>query len=224
MMAADKDEWAGLPVPLMGERLTIEKSYFGAEMQDEINRLTMRGGPSLRVCHIDDEAEQTALRNTFWSSRHRCEIRVWQIGGRFVWDMIPGVHHFDQDLTTLGCADAWSLETEQRALEALRTMVTHQAFRQYLLTGSFLESSKRSKVAYMFRRLRPTVAISSSTGRLRILASLCQHPIAYYQGSWAGAMCPTDDVLSHLMLMRGDEHMFWKRSNQHPPHRPEAGL
>lgn len=32
------------------------------------------------------------------------------------------------------------------------------------------------------------------------------------------------DVIAHLALMRGDEHMFWKRSNQHPPYRPEAGL
>ena len=43
-------------------------------------------------------------------------------------------------------------------------------------------------------------------------------------GSWAGAMVPTDDVIAHLSLMRGDEHMFWKRCNQHPSWRPEAGL
>ena len=59
---------------------------------------------------------------------------------------------------------------------------------------------------------------------MKILACLCMHPIAYYAGSWAGAMCPTDDVIAHLSLMRADEHMFWKRSNQHPPYRPEAGL
>lgn len=40
----------------------------------------------------------------------------------------------------------------------------------------------------------------------------------------AGAMCPTDDVIAHLMLMRGDEVDFWHRSNQHPAHRHEAGL
>jgi hypothetical protein len=50
------------------------------------------------------------------------------------------------------------------------------------------------------------------------------HPIAYYEGSWAGAMCPTDDVIAHLMLMRGDEPMFWKRSSQHPATSPAAGL
>lgn len=40
----------------------------------------------------------------------------------------------------------------------------------------------------------------------------------------AGAMCPTDDVIAHLSLMRGDEKMFWRRCNQHPAYRPEAGL
>jgi hypothetical protein len=47
---------------------------------------------------------------------------------------------------------------------------------------------------------------------------------AYYAGSWGGAMCPTDDVIAHLTLMRGDEPMFWRRSNQHHPKRHESGL
>lgn len=37
-------------------------------------------------------------------------------------------------------------------------------------------------------------------------------------------MTPTDDVIAHLTLMRGDEPMFWRRANQHGPDRPEAGL
>ena len=94
--------------------------------------------------------------------------------------------------------------------------------KQYLLTGMFLETSKRSGVHYLFRRLRPTVAISPSS--TKILCTLCLHPIGYYAESWAGAMCPTDDVVAHLMLMRADEPMFWRRANQHAPWRPEAGL
>jgi hypothetical protein len=93
------------------------------------------------------------------------------------------------------------------------------------LTGMFLETSKRSAVTYLFRRLRPTVAIGrNKDGGGNIMAALCLHPIAYYAGSWAGAMCPTDDVLAHYCLMRGDEKMFWRRANQHAAFRPEAGL
>lgn len=45
-----------------------------------------------------------------------------------------------------------------------------------------------------------------------------------YRNTMCGAMCPTDDVMAHLLLMRGDEHMFWRRANQHPPHSPNSGL
>jgi hypothetical protein len=123
----------------------------------------------------------------------------------------------------------WGIEQEGRAVQLLGQMLRHRAFKQYLLTGMFIETSRRSGVTYIFRKLRPTVALAPTRpGReqqsIRILACLCMHPIAYYEGSWAGAMCPTDDVIAHLALMRGDEHMFWKRCNQHPPHTPEAGL
>ena len=116
----------------------------------------------------------------------------------------------------------------------LAGLLSHRAFKAYMMTGTFLEISKRSGVAYMFRRLRPTLALSMREGSIRhgsrgvggtrILAALCLHPIGYYRGSWAGAMTPTDDVIAHLMLMRGDEAMFWRRANQHAPWRPEAGL
>lgn len=68
------------------------------------------------------------------------------------------------------------------------------------------------------------MAISTRTSEARILCALCLHPIAYYSKSWAGAMTPTDDVCAHLMMMRSDEHLFWRRANQHAPWRPEAGL
>lgn len=89
----------------------------------------------------------------------------------------------------------------------------------------FAERSPRSGISYIFRRLRPTIALKAGKDdRMRCLAALCMHPIGYYDGSWAGAMCPTDDVIAHLMLMRGDEHMFWRRSNQHPAWSQFAGI
>lgn len=30
--------------------------------------------------------------------------------------------------------------------------------------------------------------------------------------------------IAHLMLMRGDEHLYWRRCNQHPVWVPQAGL
>lgn len=168
--------------------------------------------------------DDTKLRNVFWSWKYRTDIVVWESKGKIQWGPAPTSHHLAQDPHTMGCADAWSLETEFTALAKLRELVSHHHLRQYLLAGMFIETSKRTGIKYIFRRLRPTVAIREEKGELRILCCLCLHSIAYYEGTWAGAMCPTDDILAHLMLMRGDEPMFWKRSNQIPAHRPEAGL
>lgn len=223
-VAKEKSEWAGIPTPLSGEQLIVEKSYPCAEgFNRAVNNATRR--PVERVCRTVDIDETVSLRNTFWSWRWRSDIDIWEQAGKIRWGLHPAVHGFPFVLATLGCSDAWSLETECRALETLRTLVSHRQFRQYLLTGTFIESSKRSNLKYVFRRLRPTVVLTCSRGdEIRVLCALCLHPIAYYARSWAGAMCPTDDVISHLMLMRGDEPMLWKRANQHPAWRPEAGL
>lgn len=216
MVARERGEWAGIPMPLDRERLVIEPSYPKAKELMEI------GAPPATV---GDEAD-CKLVNSFWSDRLRCHILIWrEPDGRLQWGRVPGIHHAGQLLRTLGAADAWGIEQEGRAVSLLGTLLRHRPFKQYLTTGMFLETSPRSQITYLFRRLRPTLALSTRRGDdTRILAALCLHPIAYYADSWAGAMCPTDDVVAHLMLMRGDEHMFWRRSNQHPPSRPEAGI
>ena len=209
------EEWAGIPMPLDGERLIIEPTYPKAKELANIGRKEVS----------DDEGAD--IINQWWSRQDRCVIILWrEKSGKLDWGKVPAFHGLDYNLRTLMCSDAWGIEQEGNAVQTLGTLINHRQFRQYMLTGMFLETSKRSKVTYMFRRLKPTVAIRSDTvkDRMRILCCLCMHPIAYYSESWAGAMCPTDDVIAHLMLMRGDEPMYWKRSNQHPPYRPESGL
>jgi hypothetical protein len=223
-VAQEKKHWAGIPMPLEGEQLVIEPTYPNAEALMKI------GAPTARVCtsrDVDDANAIVGQRNAFWSTAKRCTIHVLDLaGGKVTWGLVPGVHHATMDLHTLGCADAWGLEQEWRAMETFRSLVSERQYMQYVLTGAFLESSARSHVTYMFRRLKPTVALNAhgKGATVRIMCALCLHPIAYYSGTWAGAMCPTDDVLAHLMLMRGDEAMFWRRANQHAPHLPEAGL
>lgn len=205
-------------MPLEDERLIVEPTYPNAEAF-----MAMGAG---REAEKDDDGWR--LRNKWYSLHHRCDILIMENDGKVDWGKLPAFHHIGHDLSTLGCSDAWGIEQEGRAIELLGTMLRHRQFKQYLMTGMFLETSQRSGVTYLFRRLKPTVAIAahgkSRNGEPRILAALCMHPIAYYANSWAGAMCPTDDVIAHVAMMRGDEHMFWKRCNQHPPYRPEAGL
>lgn len=168
--------------------------------------------------------EGIKVRNSFYSMRWRCQVIVYEEDGKIKHANVPAFHSLDQQLATIGASYAWGIEQESRALHLLGTLVRHHIFKMYLLTGSFIERSDRSGVTYMFRKLRPTVALHQVRNHMRVLCAMCMHPIAYYQGSWGGAMCPTDDVIAHLMLMRGDEAMFWRRCNQHAAHRPEAGL
>lgn len=205
-------------MPLDTNRLIVEPTYPKAKALMSIGRK-----------EISDEDKGWSLVNQWYSHRHRADIVIMRDpAGKIMHGKLPAFHHISHDLQTLGASIAWGLEQEQRALQTLGEMIRYHQMKQYVLTGMFLESSKRSGVTYLFRRLKPTVACAPDRGdpnaSMRILACLCMHPIAYYADSWAGAMCPTDDVIAHLALMRGDEAMFWKRSNQHPPYRPEAGL
>ena len=215
-IAEQRGDWAGIPMPLDNERLVLEPKYPMAEA------LMAMG----KVEKDDPLPADVKQRNCWWSSRLKAEIYIWDEGGKIQWGKIGRQHHIMMDLHTLGCAEAWGIEQEARAVQLLGTLVSHRQFKQYMLTGMFMETSKRSGVCYVFRRLKPTVALDMDhkSGRVGILACLCMHTIGYYLDTWAGALCPTDDVIAFLVMMRGDEHMLWKRSNQHHPGRPEAGL
>lgn len=215
-LAKDRDEWAGLPMPLDGQRLVIEPTYKYAALS-EINK--EKEDPSLPPLKI---------RNVFWSHAKHCRIAIAEEEDGRIWHtpLTGSANGATFILQTLGASDAWGIEQESKAVELLCHLVGHRKFKQYMLTGTFLETSKRSGVTYVFRRLRPTIALTNRhpSGFTRILCCLCMHPIGYYAESWAGCMCPTDDVIAHLMLMRADEKMFWKRCAQHEAHDPASGL
>lgn len=216
-IASEREQWAGIPMPLEGFHLVVEPTYPNAEGLAAINR---KEYPA---------EDGTKIRNSFWSKRLHGTVYIYEENGK-IRSLVDRAspHHFTLDLSTLGCMDAWGLEQEHKALQLLGSLIRHRQLKQYILTGMFLERSKRSGLTYCFRRLKPTVVIDAgdetSDQPARIVTALCMHPIAYYSGTWGGAMCPTDDVVAHLMLMRGDEHMLWRRCNQHSPERPEAGL
>lgn len=216
-IARKSGQWAGLPMDLEGESMVVHPSYPWAHILNakRERRIAAHQGGELRV------------RNYFWSVRHRCYVWIAQrADGQCI--SIPDVgtgNSVDMEMRTMACSAAWGIEQESRALKLLGTLVRHHTFAHYLLTGQFLEHSPRSGITYMFRKLRPTIATKEGPdGRMRILTCLCLHPIGYYEQTWAGAMCPTDDVIAHLMLMRGDEHRYWKDANHIPPGRPNSGV
>lgn len=120
-------------------------------------------------------------------------------------------------------------EAELRAMESLKTKLTPNQWNSYVLSGIFPERSKRSDLHYIFRKGLPTMVLSYHGNDFikksgRIIACLCLHPYGYYQGTHCGAMTPTDEVMAHLLLMRADEHTFWKKSGQWQATDPRSGL
>lgn len=208
------NEFAGIPVPVEGQRLIIDPSYKWAEALGNIEK-------------SDEPALDIKVRNHWYSKRRRCRIFVFENeDGKIEW--APDVSKsIDAELLTMGASVAWGVEQEANALQTLAGHLRHHQFKYYLMAGMFCEKSERSGITYVFRKLRPTVALALDRDRgdrFNMLCSLCMHPIGFYEGSWAGAMCPTDDVIAHLVLMRADEHSYWKRCNQIPSHLPESGL
>lgn len=231
-MALEKGDWEGIPAPIDGQRVVLYDRHRLAAFY------TTMGPAGEFSCSVDDVCEEETIVNSWFSRKLNAEVYVVRRGPKTFALKMPVSP--DQAMTrltfwlkTLGATDAWGLDAEYKAREKLRGMLAEHQWRRYDLTGSFLETSPRSKLTYMFRRLRPTVVLSprwpeTSSGRtpdsMRCLAVLCMHATGYYAESWAGCLTPSDDVIAHLLWMRGDEAGYWGAANQHDPAAPEAGL
>lgn len=210
LISTEKSEWAGIPCPVDGNTLVLERRWpyqLHIDTKDTVN----------------EACEGWLMVNRWFSSHLRADVIHEERNGRYR----LGVATCNQStmlLDTLNPVNVWSVDAEVKAMEKLAAMVNPFQFKCYFMTGAFVESSKRSGVFYLFRRLRPTIAFRADDKGSRILTALCLHPVGFYQGTWAGVMVPTDDLLAHLILMRGDERRFWAQANHHPPHTPQSGL
>lgn len=220
----ERGDWAGLCMPIEGMDLVLEPRYpyqgLGGDFwkrEHESKEKKAKPEPE------DDELWEVV--NDWWSDRLRTAVIIIRnkATGKLEW--MTNLRRNQQAflVNTMMASNVWPLEAERKALDKLGSLISHHMFLSYLLTGCFLETSKRSKVRYMFRKLRPTLAIVDEGNGTRLLCGLCLHPIGYYQDSWAGVMCPTDEVVAHLCMMRGDEKKFWANANQHPPDHPGCG-
>lgn len=220
-VAFKRGEWAGIPVPVDGMKMVIAKGY-----------------PFADILTSKPKADNHNVVNSWFSSKYHTTVgAISDSEGRYHAGILATNNAANAVFDTMRAAATWDIEAEIRAMDKLQDLIPDHLFDLYCLTGMFLESSKRSRVTYIFRRLRPTLAISLAqkhydwaSGQMvfeenyRFLCALCLHPIGYYEGSWAGAMVPTDDLLAHLLLMRADEPYFWKKANHIPCYLPQAGI
>lgn len=206
-------EYAGIPMPIEGYRLSVHPSY---RFHDALRPID-EPDP-------DPEAEKFMLMNTWTTRRGRTVMVVRNSSGRSLAYTVESPKAIDYAANTLGLMTAWTIDAEIKAMSKLADLVSRHQMNLYIMTGSFIETSRRSGVSYLFRRLRPTVAMRDGQNGIRVLAALCSHPIGYYQNTHGGSLVPTDDVVAHLLMMRGDEAAFWKLSNQHQPGTPQAAI
>lgn len=221
-----KQDWSGMPVPVPGLTLVLEPRYKHQALS-EFRWKECYDEEGVR--HAFDEEQPSKPSeyrrvNSWWNARYQLNIVVVKDKqGRARFTVL-----FEDRLVftirTLEAAAVWPVEAERKAQKKLASLIPEDLFDLYALTGHFAETSERSLVTYLFRRGRPTIAIRQTEEYSHPLCALCLHPIGYYGDTWAGAMCPTDEVIAHLLMMRGSEEKFWTNANQHPVDRPAAGV
>lgn len=230
-VATEIGEWGGLPVPVFGFQLVMEPRFPGKRTGTrlEIHADPASGSKKLIVVR-DCKEEESTIVNQWYSFRDHARIFIYRENGKSV------LYHEDEgadarlqyliNTMQVGEFGVWDADAETRAMEKLRSLLPPEVFNCYLFTGSFREESPRSRVTYLFRRLRPTLAFRSNKEAegMSLLAVLCLHPLGYYGKTWAGVMCPTDDVIAHLVLMRGNERGFWAKANHHPRCSASSGI
>lgn len=242
LAAVASGHWGGVPRPVAGlkmllapgtppgvrravERLTKFRAARSQPLasQDEVEGDESETQGIVAVAVDDDEEGGEWLIRNQWESRTRQQIVFIvenpKTGKSRVSYLDRGVEYrFHIQVSTTVAASAWRPEAERLARRKLRSMLSPGHYRQYILTGGFFEQGK-SGVVYWLRSLKPTVAM-----REGVLATLCLHSDGYYHESFGGVCTPTDDVIAHLLWIRGDEAKYWGKAQHHPPWHPESGL
>lgn len=228
-VARREGEWAGIPVPTQTQPLVLEPNHPFKHLNGlsyaKMAHAEERERSPIEMIPIEDDRVVNSWKNevsgsTIYVARRRTD------GKAYHYKLPTRMGRLDMLINTMGAVlEVFDEKIERAAHEKLRSLLTPHAYGNYFMTGMFLETSRRSGVTYLFRRLRPTIAMTATkTGKMKVLACLCLHPIGYYDETWAGCLCPTDDVIAHLMLMRGDEHYLWRKSNHHSQLDNQAGL
>ncbi|QQS22600.1 hypothetical protein IPM19_03135 [bacterium] len=105
-------------------------------------------------------------------------------------------------------------DAEKIAREKLLSLLRPAQVRALELTDAFCEPKTRSGLHYIIRRNRPTLAFrAQEDGSFHFVSGLCSHPTGYYANTYTGFLCPSDEMIAHLLMIRYDEIGFWKTAN-----------
>lgn len=189
-------------------------------------------GSEMHVCS-DSDVDEAAPGPVFvneWHQRPKHVFSYREAGKYRVVTMDESQERFKVLVDSILCgAGAVDADAEITAMASLFRRINSNQREAYLLVGAFPETSKRSGISYILRKGKPTIAmrctpVPEGGERRHFLAALCHHCLGYYSGTHVGVCPPSDEVLSTLLLIRGDEHALWKRSEQHGINDPLAGI
>ena len=221
-----QQDWSGLPVPVVGLNLVLEPRYKHKALSEFRWKECYDEHGVRQAIEQEPPPQPSEFRrvNSWWNARYQVTILVVKDKEGRAQARVLFEDRLAFTIRTLDAAAVWPVEAEKKAQEKLASLIPADAFELYMLTGHFPEISKRSGLTYLFRKGRPTIALRQDEEVNYALCALCLHPIGYYGDTWAGVMCPTDEVIAHLLMMRGSEEKFWANANQHPLDRPAAGV
>lgn len=232
----------GAPMPMVGIELVIEPRYPNQGLNgfafDEEYDLDNPDELIKALAHhllplLEDRLPKIEELNQWFSFARQVTVTVYRerykdgaCSGSKVSTYPAAADRYMMFADTLQvAAHVWSLDAELKAQSKLREMISDQQWKTYVLAGAFAETSKRSLVTYIFRKGKPTVAIGTLKSGMRSpLCTLCMHGIGYYARTHAGCLVPSDEVISHLLFVRGDEHCYWRQANQTPVYYPQSGI
>lgn len=124
-------------------------------------------------------------------------------------------------------AYAHQIQAERKAQKLLCKHLSRQQWLDYFISGAFWEVSNSQKF-YIFRKGFPTIVCfcEEKNGKYDVtpMHTLCMHVGLYTEGTFAGGVCPTDDVIAHLLMMRTDEDHYLTSCNVHQFDAPQSGV
>ncbi len=114
---------------------------------------------------------------------------------------------------------------EMNAQTILSELLSMAQWQQYQINGTFTETSPTNRsLVYLFRRGFPLLVYDVGSGYFRFRVGLCLHAQGYKSFTWRGDLCPTDDIIALLLLVRTNEHTLWKKANHLSEDSPMLGI
>lgn len=176
-----------------------------------------RNSEALRVVGLSKAISESGVCNIF-PLESSLDVRVESRGEKAVAFLIRTVE---------ANAYAHQIQAERKAQKLLRKHISKSQWLDYFISGAFWEVSSSGKL-YIFRKGFPTIACTCEEEgekyNVTPMHTLCVHTGAYTEGTFAGSVCPTDDVIAHLLMMRTDEAHYLLSCNVHEFDAPQSGV